>query len=75
MFLHKKVILAVTFGCALVFPAMAYDFGRLATPDEIKLWDIDGMPDGKGLPEGGGTVAHGKQVYEDNCEALSRRQQ
>jgi hypothetical protein len=37
MFLPRKVILAVTFGSAFVFPAWAYDFGRPATPDEIKL--------------------------------------
>ena len=56
MFLPRKVILAVTFGSAFVFPAWAYDFGRPATPDEIKLWDIDVRPDGTGLPQGSGTV-------------------
>ena len=38
-------------------------------PEEIKLWDIDVMPNGEGLPDGSGTVAQGKQVYQDNCEA------
>ncbi|WP_409190836.1 c-type cytochrome [Bradyrhizobium sp. RDM4] len=51
----------------LVAPALAYDFGRPATPDEIVLWDIDVSPDGKGLPPGGGTVAQGKQVFAENC--------
>jgi S-disulfanyl-L-cysteine oxidoreductase SoxD len=50
-------------------PALASDFGRPATPDEIELWDIDVRPDGKGLPDGGGTVAQGKQVFADNCAA------
>ena len=68
MFLPRKVILAVTFGSAFVFPAWAYDFGRPATPDQIKLWDIDVRPNGTGLPQGSGTVAHGKEVYRDNCE-------
>ena len=54
---------------ALVSPVLAYDFGRLATPDEIALWDIDVRPDGKGLPPGSGTVAEGKQVFADNCAA------
>jgi Cytochrome c len=49
--------------------AHAYDFGRTATPEEIKLWDIDVRPDGKGLPDGSGTAMHGKVVYEQNCEA------
>jgi cytochrome c len=41
--------------------------GRLATPDEVHAWDIDVRPDGVGLPEGSGTVAHGEQVYDANC--------
>jgi cytochrome c len=54
---------------AIMAPALASDFGRPATPDEIKLWDIDVWPDGKGLPDGSGTVAQGKQVFADNCAA------
>src|SRR5215468_3372432 len=53
---------------SLVSSALAYDFGRPATPEEIKLWDIDVLPDGRGLPEGSGTAAQGKSVYEANCE-------
>lgn len=53
-------------GC-VVTAAVAYDFGRPATPEEIKLWDIDVRPDGKGLPAGSGTVVQGKSIYEDNC--------
>jgi cytochrome c len=53
----------------LAAPALAYDFGRPATLDEIKLWDIDVRLDGEGLPDGSGTVANGKQVFEDNCAA------
>jgi cytochrome c len=68
MFLHKKVILAVTIVSAIVSSAWAYDFGRPATLDEIKLWDIDVRPDGTGLPQGSGTVVRGKEVYRDNCE-------
>jgi cytochrome c len=50
-------------------PAYATDFGRRATPEEIKLWDIDVRPDGRGLPEGRGTVAQGRSVFEENCAA------
>jgi S-disulfanyl-L-cysteine oxidoreductase SoxD len=59
---------ALTLGL-LAAPAFASDFGRPATRAEIKLWDIDVAPDGKGLPVGGGTVAQGKQVFADNCAA------
>jgi cytochrome c len=68
MFLPSRIILAVTIVNALVVSAWAYEFGRPATPDEIKLWDIDVRPDGAGLPQGIGTVEHGREVYRDNCE-------
>ena len=70
MFSHDKMFLAgiLTFGL-LAGPALAFDFGRPATPAEIKLWDIDVGPDGKGLPDGSGTVAQGKQVFSDYCAA------
>jgi cytochrome c len=67
---HSKLLLAGIFTVALLAaPAFASDFGRPATPDEIKLWDIDVGPDGKGLPGGSGTVVQGKQVFSDYCSA------
>jgi mono/diheme cytochrome c family protein len=66
---RRNALLGVIPVALLAFPADAYDFGRPATPDEIKLWDIDVRPDGKGLPEGSGTVAHGKEVYQEYCVA------
>lgn len=65
----NKVVASLVVTVALMSPVLAYDFGRRATPEEIKLWDIEVRPDGKGLPEGSGTVAHGKQVFEENCSA------
>ena len=41
--------------------------GRVPTPAEVALWDIDVMPDGAGLPSGMGTVAQGQEVYNANC--------
>src|SRR6266404_2212697 len=69
MFLLRNVVMGAIVAGSLASPALAYDFGRTATPEEIKLWDIDVRPDGKCLPEGSGTVAHGKSVYEENCGA------
>jgi S-disulfanyl-L-cysteine oxidoreductase SoxD len=69
MFSTKKVLFGGALALALVSPVLAYDFGRPATPDEIALWDIDVRPDGKGLPMGSGTVAHGKDVFAENCAA------
>jgi cytochrome c len=42
-------------------------FGRAATPNEIKAWDIDVMYDGTGLPEGEGSVGDGDELYEAKC--------
>ena len=66
---RNETVAAAAMAVSLVSLVHAYDFGRPATIEEMKLWDIDVRPDGKGLPEGSGTVAHGKSVYEGNCEA------
>lgn len=47
----------------------AAEFGRPASAEEIKAWNIDVAPDGTGLPDGHGDVARGQQVFEDNCSA------
>ena len=44
-----------------------FHFGRVATPDEIRAWDIDVAPDGKGLPAGRGTVKEGAEMYARHC--------
>jgi len=48
---------------------MAINNGRPATPNEIKAWDIDVMPDGTGLPKGKGTAEEGEEVYEAKCQS------
>jgi len=42
-------------------------FGRAATANEIKAWDIDALPDGSGLPAGEGSVEEGDELYEEQC--------
>jgi cytochrome c len=41
--------------------------GRLATPAEIRAWDIDVRPDFKGLPAGSGSVSKGRDVWDAKC--------
>ena len=49
-------------------PAAAeFGLGRDATPDEIAAWDIDVRPDGVGLPEGGGNVTDGEEIFVERC--------
>ena len=44
-----------------------FNFGRTATIEEIKEWDLDVSPDGTGLPEGTGTVEEGEILYASKC--------
>jgi S-disulfanyl-L-cysteine oxidoreductase SoxD len=43
------------------------DFGRPATPQEVKGWDIDVSPDGAGLPLGHGDVQQGEAIFATKC--------
>ncbi|MGE3509373.1 MAG: c-type cytochrome [Vicinamibacterales bacterium] len=44
-----------------------YGLGRPATPEEIRRLDVDVMPNGRGLPDGRGSVADGAAVYAAKC--------
>ena len=46
-----------------------FGIGRAPTAEELRGWDIDVSPDGKGLPAGSGTVAQGKVIYAQKCAA------
>ena len=45
----------------------SFAIGQDATAAEIEALDIDFGPDGAGAPEGSGSVAEGKVVYDRNC--------
>lgn len=66
------VALCASAACVLAVAANAqgkFGFGREATQDEIRGWDIDVRPDGAGLPPGSGTAAQGRVVYDARCVA------
>src|ERR1700745_217778 len=44
-----------------------YGLGRVASPAEIAGWNIDIGRDGHGLPQGSGTVGHGREVFAQQC--------
>ncbi len=46
-----------------------FGLGRLALPEEVKAWDIDVLPDGRGLPPGKGNARDGEALYIANCAA------
>lgn len=63
-------LLLLTVGAAAEEPqAPLLGLGRPATAAEIAAWDIDVRPDGRGLPEGRGTVEEGGLIYDDLCAA------
>ena len=45
----------------------AYGIGRAALAEEIAAWDVDVLPDGRGLPEGSGDVLTGEEVFVAKC--------
>ncbi|MEK9282863.1 c-type cytochrome, partial [Bradyrhizobium sp. ISRA442] len=45
----------------------AYGIGRPAAPTEIAGWNIDIGRDGSNLPQGRGTVSHGREVFDQQC--------
>ncbi|MEM9248878.1 MAG: c-type cytochrome [Pseudomonadota bacterium] len=58
-------------GTDLTAPAPQHDgtlgIGRAALPEEIAAWDVDILPDGRGLPEGSGDVWTGEEVFAAKC--------
>ncbi|MGY8871827.1 MAG: c-type cytochrome [Pseudomonadales bacterium] len=68
----KESLLISIVGATLLVPFTAnasekYSFGKTATSEEIAGWDIDIRPDGKGLPDGDGSVEDGEVLYEQLC--------
>ncbi|WP_300548750.1 cytochrome c [Roseovarius sp.] len=51
-------------------PAKAhFGVGQPATDMQIAGFNIDAMPDGRGLPPGQGSYAEGEEVYAERCAA------
>ena len=63
-------LIAVALG--LLAPGHAqspYGIGRPATSAESAGWNIDSGRDGANLPPGNGSVAHGHEVFDQQCVA------
>ncbi len=69
--LLEQQIAEVQANANLTAPAPVHDaamsIGRAALPEEIAAWDVDVLPDGRGLPEGSGDVFTGEEVFVDRC--------
>lgn len=44
-----------------------FGIGRPAHDEEIAAWDVDVLPDGRGLPDGSGDVWTGEEVFAEKC--------
>ena len=64
--------IAAVFGLVLAPAGAAQQPGPLgigtpASIRDVKAWDIDVAPDGRGLPDGAGSVGLGERVYAAKC--------
>ena len=65
-----KYLSLITIGFLLATPIYAdgkYGLGRTALPSEIQAWDIDILPDGRGLPAGKGDAIVGEEIFANKC--------
>ena len=65
-----KYLSFITIGFLLATPIYAdgkYGLGRTALPSEIQAWDIDVLPDGRGLPAGKGDAIVGEEIFANKC--------
>lgn len=70
MFTREPLIFAavIALGSSTAF-AQGPNLGKPITPAEIASWDLSILPDGTGLPPGGGTPAEGAKIYAEKCAA------
>ena len=52
-----------------IFADSKFGLGRTALPSEISAWDIDVLPDGRGLPAGKGDAIVGEEIFANKCAA------
>jgi S-disulfanyl-L-cysteine oxidoreductase SoxD len=64
--LNSIAALALALGSGTVVAA-GPNLGMPIDPAEIAAWDISILPDGTGLPPGGGTPAQGAKIYAQKC--------
>ena len=65
-------LLRAVLGAGLVLGGAAqaqalYGIGQAATPEQIAAWNIDVGPDGRNLPLGSASVAHGRELFASRC--------
>src|SRR6202045_5430659 len=72
MFTPKRATFAASLWLAMMASASSAEtpnFGKPIDEAAIANWDISILPDGTGLPKGGGTPAQGAVIYAEKCAA------
>lgn len=78
MSMRKLATRLIAIGVCLGVEAVAFaqpqspGLGKFITEADIKAWDIDVSPNGKGLPPGNGIAAVGAKIYADKCAACHK---
>ena len=69
MHLRNLLLLVMILGLCQLASAQSptYGLGKTPTTEEIRAWDIAISPDGKELPQGGGTAKEGAPLYAQKC--------
>lgn len=67
MSIHKYLAAAVLIVTAPVAQAESPNLGTPLTPEEIPTYARYVMPDGRGLPDGGGSAEQGAEIYALRC--------
>lgn len=67
----RNLLIATALASVVALPAFAgkLGLGRTALPEEIEAWDVAVLPDGRGLPEGQGSVEEGDAAFADKCSS------
>jgi len=68
MSIRSSPLVAAALAFASGAAAETPNLGQSVSEADVALWDISVGPDGVGLPQGSGTSAQGKTVYEQKCE-------
>src|SRR5712691_10817121 len=68
MSMRSSLLVAAVLAFAAGAAAETPNLGQSITEADLALWDISVGPDGVGLPQGSGTPAQGKAIYEQKCE-------
>ena len=71
MFMRKTLLVTtgILFATCVAFADDSPGLGEELTAEQLAAIDFTIMPDGDGLPDGSGTAAAGREVYNQHCLA------